>query len=277
MAEDLGGITDLHSHLVPDVDDGAQSVEDTLASVERMTWVGVRRIITTPHINASLTLNPAELNLRLEQVTVAWDGARGAVVEAFPEVEFLRGHEVMLDHPDPDLSDERLHLAGSPFVLVEWPRMQIPPQTGRAVARLASTGVVPVIAHPERYVGMMQQLHLAGEWRRQGAVLQVNHASLSGRYGKDAETAAFRILKRGWADVLSTDFHGRDHLKLYIREAREIFGMLGAGEQFELLTVVNPGRIADGLRPQPVPAIIPSPPPGVWRRVRGFFSQGEQG
>ncbi len=275
MAGDTGGITDLHSHLVPGVDDGAQSIEDTLASVERMTGVGVRRIITTPHIAASLTRIPSELSVRLEEVTRVWEGAQRAVGEAFPEVEFLRGHEVMLDHPDPDLSDERLHLAGTPFVLVEWPRMQIPPQTGGAVARLVAGGVIPVIAHPERYVGMMQQLHLAGGWRQGGAVLQVNHASLAGRYGKEAQSVAFKILRRGWADVLSTDFHGRDHLKLYIKEAQATFEALGADEQFHLLTVVNPGRIADGLRPQPVPAIISSPSAGVWRRVRGFFSQSE--
>lgn len=275
MPAERQGITDLHSHLVPGVDDGARSVEDTLASVERMTRAGIRRIVTTPHIDASLTRIPLELEPLLENVTAEFEAARRAVADAFPEVEFLRGHEVMLDDPDPDLSDPRLHLADTPFVLVEWPRMQIPPQTGGVVNRLVANGVVPVIAHPERYLGMTQQIQLAGEWRRGGAVLQVNHASLCGRYGRDAEIAASRLLRRGWVDVLSTDFHARDHLKLYIRESRAAFEALGALEQFDLLTVVNPARIAEGLRPQPVPAINRPSSSGVWRRVRGFFTKGD--
>jgi tyrosine-protein phosphatase YwqE len=97
---------------------------------------GVATIVATPHINASLTLEGDALERRLGQVDRAFEDAKVRLAEAYPGLTFLRGHEVMMDCPDPDFSDGRLHLARSGFVLVEWPRLQIPPETPRALRML---------------------------------------------------------------------------------------------------------------------------------------------
>ena len=139
MLEAGGTVSDFHSHLVPGVDDGAQTLEDALEAVQRMIDAGIGRVLTTPHLRGSLTHDRSELERRLAEVDVAWESISEAVQRRFPGVEFSRGHEVMLDVPDPDLSDVRLRLAGTDFVLIEWPRLQIPPRTepvlrlGRAV------------------------------------------------------------------------------------------------------------------------------------------------
>ena len=121
MLLDGGLVSDFHSHLVPGVDDGAQTLEEALGAVQRMVDIGIGRILTTPHLRGSLTHDGPELERRLAEVDVAWTAISEAVERRFPGVEFRRGHEVMLDVPNPDLSDARLRLAGTAFVLIEWP------------------------------------------------------------------------------------------------------------------------------------------------------------
>lgn len=262
-------IGDFHSHLVPGVDDGARSLEDTLEGVERMVGVGIRMIITTPHLDASLARDPAAWTERMATVDVAFAEAHRAVAECFPEVDFRRGHEVMLDVPDPDLSDPRVRLGGSSFVLLEWPRLQLPPGTAEVVARLRRSGIRPIIAHPERYIGFDRELQLADDWKRMGAYLQVNYGSLAGRYGPEARVLAFRFLKRGWVDYLATDFHARPHLKLYHAEAIEALARREATEQIALLTVTNPQRIFRDEEPVPVPPLLGERT--FWSRMRGLL------
>ena len=245
-------VGDLHSHLVPGVDDGARSIEESLEAVERMVANGIGRIVTTPHLNASLTRDTDRLEECLEKVDRAWRELAEQVGERFPDLEFFRGHEVMLDVPDPDLTDSRLRLAGTSFVLVEWPRLQIPPQTERVIGRIVESGYHPIIAHPERYSGMKQELTVAGAWRNAGAYLQVNHGSFVGRYGPDARGVATEFVARGWVDYLSSDFHARAHLQIHLTDAQDFFTTNGGQEQLRVLTVSNPARVLRGELPLPV-------------------------
>jgi protein-tyrosine phosphatase len=267
-----GALVDLHSHLVPGVDDGAESLDDTLEGVQRMAEVGITRIVTTPHLDGALTHDPEALEARLSEVDAAWAVAHDAVTQEFPEVEFDRGHEVMVNVPDLVLSDARLRLAAGACVLIEWPRLQLPPRTEYVVEKIVDDGFVPVIAHPERYSGMADQFHLAQAWKRAGAVLQVNHGSFLGRYGKDAEIVATALAQNGLVDCLSTDFHGRGHLKLFVKEARRWFEERDGAEQFYMLTSTNPRRILDGETPLPVTPLRVQR--GLWERMRGIVRNG---
>ncbi len=262
-------VGDLHSHLVPGVDDGARSLEESLAAVERMVAAGIGRIVTTPHVNASLTRNSDSLGTWLDEVDQSWQDLVEQVRLRFPDLELLRGHEVMLDVPNPDFSDARLRLAGTSFVLVEWPRLQIPPRTEQVMERIVDAGYRPILAHPERYSGMAQDFESAGAWRRAGAYLQVNHGSFAGRYGPEARAVASELLTRGWVDYLSSDFHARAHLKIHLTDAEDFFAMHDGQEQFQLLTVSNPGRVIEDLPPLPVPALRIRE--GIWDRFKRIF------
>lgn len=255
---------DLHNHLIPGVDDGAADAAEARAGVEAMAAQGVDRLVCTPHVNGSLTREPRLLAERLAELDAGWaalqEAARGG-----PAVQLGRGAEVMLDTPEPDLSDPRLRLAGTRFVLVEFPFMNVPPNGQNALFELAMRGWRPILAHPERYANARADLHDAGEWRRVGAVLQVNAGSLIGRYGKQAETLAWGMLERGWADLLGSDYHARNRLAL--AEARAALEARGAGEQAALLLDVNPARVLDGKDPLEVPPVAR---PAGWRRLFGL-------
>ncbi|RMH12082.1 MAG: hypothetical protein D6701_14005 [Gemmatimonadetes bacterium] len=272
MRDDPTARADLHNHLVPGVDDGARTVEDVLEGVERMTRVGIRRVVATPHLDGSMTRRPQVLAERLAAVDTAFEAARARVAERFPEVTFLRGHEVLLDHPEPDFSDDRVRLAGTAYVLVEWPHLQLPPRTGMALGRIVRRGFRPVIAHPERYHGVADNSELLYEWKAQGALLQVNYGSLVGRWGPEARLISRWILGSGMADLLATDFHGRSHLKLYVKEAQEVFDAVDAGEQFRLLTMVNPARVLEGRDPLPVQPLPAERRRGLWTRMKELLA-----
>lgn len=268
---DSSAFTDIHSHLVPGVDDGARDLDDTLASVERMTQLGIRKILTTPHLNGSLTRDVEALEARLSEVDEAFARAAEAVGKEYPEVEFKRGHEVMLDIPDVDFSDARVRLAGTSFVLIEWPRLHVPPGTTRVLARIISEGYRPIIAHPERYIGIDRNLGVIAKWREVGAYLQVNYGSVSGRYGPEAKGIAARLLRHGWADYLASDFHAQSNAKIYFKEASAYLDARRAGESLTNLCLTNPARV---LKDEPPLSVPPLPlEMGLWGRMKGILER----
>lgn len=266
-------IVDLHSHLVPGVDDGAPTLEDALEGIARMVERGVTHLVTTPHLDASVARDPA----RLEEVLARVDGAFAPVVEAarerFPHLRLERAHEIKLDLPDPDLSHPGLRLPGTQVVLVEWPGLQIPPRTTEVLADLVSGGVRPLLAHPERYRRLDAYPELPEAWREAGAWLLVNHGSVVGRYGKEAQRSAHRLLAHGWVDALATDFHGRPHLGLYLERSRQWFEGRNAADAWRFLVEENPARIARGEEPLVVPPVASSGglSGGVISRLRSAF------
>lgn len=266
------GVTDLHSHLVPGVDDGARTLEEALEALARLRDEGVTSLVTTPHLDASLTLSDTAFETRMREMRVGWEALEGAAAERFPEMTVLLGHEVMLDVPHPDLSDPRIHLAEGPFILVEWPGLRVPPATGPVLDRLREEGHRLILAHPERYHGLDGELALPGEWREKGVLLQVNYGSLAGRYGDGPRRRARTLLERGWVDLFSTDFHGRAHLSIYLGAVREAMEEVGGQEQFELLSSTNPGRILQGDEPLPVPPLVLKK--SLWDRVRDILQGG---
>lgn len=246
------GLVDLHSHLVPGVDDGARDLDEAVEAVGRLEGAGVRLIVTTPHLDVSVLARPEVLERRLEQVRSRFDALVHEAAKRFPKVELRLGFEVLLDVPDPAVSDARVRLGGSRYLLVEWPRLRVPRGTQAVLQKIHEQGVVPIIAHPERYAGLGRGLALAEEWRRAGALLQVNHGSLHGRYGSEARDRAVSLLEHGWVDLLSSDFHARAHLEPYVEESRAWFDAQGALETFEALTAGNPRRVLDDGGAMPV-------------------------
>lgn len=247
-------VIDFHSHLIPGVDDGASTPAEARAALERMRHAGVATVVTTPHFRASATHDAAAAEAELSRFDRGWKKLVRAGKKEFPGLRLERGVELALDVPDPDLSDPRLRLAGTRFVLLEFSSFQIPPRSSLALAMLRESGWVPIVAHPERYAGIERQVEQAGEWREAGAYLQVNGGSLLGRYGAAAKQAALALLERGWVDYLSSDFHARGEPG--IREYCGAMEEMGGSFQLELLTVRNPGRMLEGEEPLPVPPLV---------------------
>jgi protein-tyrosine phosphatase len=246
-------VIDFHNHVLPAVDDGAASLEESRAALAAFRDQGVRALVATPHLRASVTTDPAALAEALAPVDAAWEELKSMAGAEFPDLRLERGFEVALDTPAPDFSDPRVRLAGTRFVLVEFPFMAVPPNAPSALFELKMRGWTPVVAHPERYQNFDDTFAAPAEWRRVGAFLQLNAGSLLGKYGPEARTRAWRLLKRGMADFVSSDYHARG--TLHTVHARRALEEAGGAEQARLLMDENPARLLEGRDPHPVPPL----------------------
>lgn len=246
---------DIHTHLMPGVDDGSPSVEKSLTVLAKFARDGVTTVVCTPHLVATDAH-------RLD--TSGHDAAFAALVAAAPAVPALeRGWEIMLDATGIDLRLPSLGLAGSKSVLVEFPRMNVPAGATAELRRIDRSGLIPVLAHPERYWGCTPQR--IEEWRMTGAVIQMDAAMLlsNGPVGKLARA----MLERGLVDVIASDNHGDVRS---LGAARRWLDEMGAEEQTSLLTRVNAERLLAGERPLPVPA-MPSLTTGMLGRLKSLL------
>jgi protein-tyrosine phosphatase len=242
---------DIHSHLLPGVDDGSPSVEASLPVLERFGADGVEVLVCTPHLNASDAAN-ADYERHVEILE-----SLQARAPATPRLAL--GWEIMLDEPGVDLRARHLGLAGSTAVLVEFPRRGVPASAGRELARLRSSGVVPVLAHPERYWGCT--VDQVREWRRDGAVIQVDAIMLG--HPSPMGALAEAMLAEGLVDCIASDNHGDARTLGY---ARHWIEERGGAEQARLLTHTNAARL---LADEPTLPVAPLPrPAGVLGRLK---------
>jgi protein-tyrosine phosphatase len=269
VTRDVPAIIDLHSHLVPGVDDGARTLDDGIEAVGGFARAGVSRLIATPHVDGALSLDPPSLEARLDQIRGGWRLLAEFTKDLAPGLEMHLGAEVMLSSPDVDLSNPGLRLAGGAYALVEWPGLQVPPGSWSVLSRLTSEGYGLVVAHPERYGGIDADLSIIRKWREAGATLQVNHGSLLGWYGTRVREVSLRMLRRGYVDYLSSDFHPRAGAELPFRGSLALFEEADATEQWDLLVRVNPGRLLGDEAPLPVPP-LPAPS-GLVERTKRLF------
>lgn len=267
------GITDLHNHLIPGVDDGAQDPADSAAALARFRAEGATQLIATPHFTGSLTLDAAALAVRLAELDAGWEALCGVVATDAglmgTPLRVERGAEIMLDVPDPDLSDPRLRLAGGAFALVEYPGLRLPPLNAEfALTALRARGWMPVVAHPERYRNLDPSLAELARFRHTGAFLAVNAGSLFGAYGKTAAAHARNIFVAGWADYVASDYHARGEPGM--ARFSNALTQAGFAEQAELLTVTNPARLLAGEPPLRVPPVqAPRQERSLWERLFG--------
>jgi protein-tyrosine phosphatase len=242
---------DIHTHVLPGVDDGSPSIEVSVRVLERFAAGGVKVVVCTPHLDASAACN-------------APHDAHAAIFEqlcaAAPRVpELHRGWEIMLDVPNIDLRDPRLSLGGSKAVLVEFPLMGAPPNAAEELFRLRMSGVVPVLAHPERYRGCT--VADVEAWRRGGVVIQMDAAGL---FGSDRIARLAReMLAAGCVDIVASDTHADQRSLVAVRDW---LYELDSPAHADLLTRENARRLLADERLEPVPPLVA--PHGMLERLR---------
>jgi tyrosine-protein phosphatase YwqE len=198
----LAGMTDIHSHLLPAVDDGAARYSESVQSLAWLKKKGVRRMFLTPHVMSDMTLNTKEyLTERFE--TFLSDIKSNATEGDVPQMKL--GAEYMLDPGFANRKKEGLLTFADKHVLIETSYMMPPVGFNRMLEELTEEGYSPVLAHPERYNYMQ-----TGDYhylKNLGALFQLNILSLTGAYGKQVGEKADLLLKKGFYNFAGTDFH----------------------------------------------------------------------
>ena len=211
---------DLHSHILPGVDDGPATIEESLEIARRAAADGVRVIAATPHVRDDYPTEAATMERLVAEL-------REAIHEERIPVDVRPGGEIAIDWLD-RLSDDdlrRFGLGGSPrYILLEFPYAGWPLSLHEWVFRLVTREITPVIAHPERNADVQHDPDELRPLVDAGALVQVTAASLDGRIGRSSRAAAFTLIERGLAHLLASDAHTP-----HVREA----GLLGAVEEID--------------------------------------------
>lgn len=202
--------TDLHSHLIPGIDDGAKTLEKSVAYIQAMSEMGFKKIITTPHIMGDFYPNTSEVILEgLEKV-------RGAVAKEKIEVELYAAAEYYVDDFFTDLLESETKLLTLPGnrLLIEFSTLVAPGAPFDIIFKLKTRGYQPVIAHPERYIYWSDQFDIFEKLKAHGCELQINLLSLLGHYGRGQKKLALKLLKTGMVDFAATDLHNGGHIQV---------------------------------------------------------------
>lgn len=240
----VAGVIDLHCHILPRVDDGAGSLEESLEMAAAAFADGTRVIAATPHVRDDWPTGAATMEGLVAEV-------RAVLAEAGVPLELLPGAELAFDRVERLDGAElaRFGLGGNPrCLLIEPPYVEWPLVFDRVVQDLAARGFVPVVAHPERNPEIQAEPERLRPLVLGGALVQVTAASVDGRLGRRARTVAFELLDRGLAHIVASDAHSAGGRGVGLSAAAEAIG----DEQLaRWVTEDVPRAIVSGL---PVPA-----------------------
>ena len=213
-------VIDLHSHILPGLDDGATDLDDALEIARAAVADGITTLAATPHIREDYPTTADAMESGVRQLRRAFE--REGI-----ELELLPGGEVSLEQLDRLSRDElrRFALAGNPkYLLLETPYSGWPQPFPELVSQLSSSGVVAVVAHPERNQAVQSDLAKVEELVRAGALIQVTAASLDGRLGSRTRGCAQKLVVAGLVHMVASDAHTARIREAGLSEASRAIG-----------------------------------------------------
>ena len=231
---------DIHSHILPGLDDGSESWEMTLEMCRLAIRDGITHIVATPHADETYVYRPdrvRELINELEKKV----GRQLAISMGCDFHLSFENVEDAITHP------QRYTIASKQYLLVELSEYGIPPHVSDSFRRLQTTGIVPIITHPERNTFLQRRPERVLEWVQAGCLVQVTASAVTGSWGETARRIAIWLLENDAVHVLASDAHDDKHRQPILSSARDaIRAHFGADLALELVQD-NPEAIVNGL------------------------------
>lgn len=234
---------DIHSHILPGIDDGASDIYDTLEMAEMAVKSGVTQIVATPHCNIPGSYD----NYFGERYIHAYERAVEAVKREGIPLEILPGMEAFATYNLPDLIVDKkiMPLNQSRYILVEFAFDEDPAYAMDILKRMKEVGAIPVIAHAERYYFIQDRPEIALEWDSLGYVIQVNKGSFMGRFGEAERRAAYILLENDLVGAVASDAHGVKMRTPFLLDAYEEMKKHYNESILEMVFYENPARICN--------------------------------
>ncbi len=201
---------DIHSHLLPSIDDGSKSMDETELLIKSLANFGIKKFITTPHVMNSIYPNTSEkINQALMKTEEEFKFRKlnlplKAAAEYFMDDIFLE-----------KLKSEKLLTLKDNFVLVEMSYMNPPINLYDIIFEIQIAGYKPVLAHPERYFYFHKSFAEYLKLKKSGCLFQLNFLSCVGYYGADVAKTADELLKKGLIDYVGSDVHHKNHINAF--------------------------------------------------------------
>ncbi len=231
----LTRMVDIHCHVLPEIDDGAISLEESVAMCHAAAEDGIKTIVATPHMFNGVYAAPDKetISQKIATVTQACD----ACVNIVPGGEVRYSHEIFEEVGDPGA---RIRLNGGAYMLLEFPFHSMPPNVEIAIFQILNAGVTPVIAHPERNRRLQEKPEILANLIERGAFAQLDAGSLTGSFGRETQRLAKRIIDAGLAHFIATDAHHQDRRRPVLSSAAAIAADWGGEEYARAMVESNP-------------------------------------
>jgi protein-tyrosine phosphatase len=200
---------DIHSHLLPGIDDGSPDFETSIELIRGMKSLGYKKLFTTPHIMWDVYKNTNDIILeRLQEL-------KGRLTDEQIDIEIQAAAEYFIDDHLGELVERKEPLLsfGNNLVLVEFSMVSQPFEWKKTLFEMQIQGYQPVIAHPERYTYLDRNKNFYDELKNAGYLFQLNILSLNGQYGNSVTELARYLTKKGYYDLIGTDLHHFRHLE----------------------------------------------------------------
>lgn len=207
---DFSGIaTDIHSHLIPGIDDGAANMEESIALLQALQELGFTKVITTPHIMSDYFRNTPEI------ILTGLDALRKAASESGIKLQIDAAAEYYFDEQFVQMvkKKEKLLTIGNKYLLFEVSYINQPDNLLNVVFDISMNGYIPLLAHPERYPFWYGKHDMYQRLREAGVLFQINSNSLCGYYGEAARKTAEYFIDQNMVEFIGSDMHGQRHLE----------------------------------------------------------------
>lgn len=230
-------MVDIHTHILPLLDDGSDSLEMSLQMARQALECGTKHIVASSHYN----LYPYSLREYKE----ALDTLRRALQEENLPLKLYTGQELMLNQRGIELlkKGQVLTINDSSYVLLEFDFEENPDRMLYLLDQVRRLHYIPIIAHPERYYALQDDILLAEEFRHMGCVLQCNGGSLLGGFGKSVKRTADDLLNAGMIQILATDAHDDRYRTTDTTDLNQWLQAHYSPSQIKLWTSENPSRV----------------------------------
>jgi protein-tyrosine phosphatase len=205
---------DIHSHILPGLDDGSESLEESVAMLQQAAAAGTTDIVASPHANQEYLFDPLVVEQKI--------GELQAAVGDSPKIHYGCDFHLTLENiEDAVRVPERYSINHRGYLLVEFSDFLIPKTTEETFARMMKVGLRPIVTHPERNQLLQRRLPELEAWVAQGVHLQVTAQSLLGRFGRTASGCAHELVGRGLVHFLASDAHNTRSRTTALDEARK--------------------------------------------------------
>lgn len=212
----LSVVTDIHSHLIPGIDDGVKSIAEAVEMVRGLSTLGFKRLITTPHIMSDFYKNTPEI------IMEGLGKLRAAVKEANIDIKIDAAGEYYLDEVLlQKIQKDKLMCIHGKYLLFEISYINPPDNLLSVIFDMNVQNYIPVLAHPERYNFWFNKFDEYKKLKDAGALFQLNINSLTGYYGGSSKRIAEKMVDENMVDFIGSDLHGSRHLESMFRVVNE--------------------------------------------------------
>lgn len=226
---------DLHCHILPCVDDGSCSLEESVKMAKIAESDGIKTVVATPHVCAPLRTVDVKSGVAKLQQEIKNNGLNINVVEGSENFHIM------------EIEDFKNYtLNKTSYVLIEFPHDFLPGHADKFLFELILNGIKPIVAHPERNATILKNPKFLEEFSEMGIVLQLTAGSITGEFGKDVQECSKYILKKRWGKVIATDAHSCEYRKPILSKAVNLTAKIIGKKDAEMMVTDFPEMILNG-------------------------------